>query len=731
MKLKRLELSGFKSFARTTALEFPVSTTAIVGPNGSGKSNVSEGIRWVLGEQSMKSLRGKRGEDLIWNGSPTLPRMGKGQVTLIFDNKDGKISLDFDEVSIGRKIFRDGINEYYLNDSQVRLKDVVELIARMGLGEIKHNMIGQGEVDRILLSTPRERRELIEEAIGLKVYQIKKAEAERKLGASKENLKDVESLIRELTPHLKFLKEQAKKAESRQLVSRELNALQKYYFQKGFEEMSSLFKKFEAERSPYEKKIKAIEEEIQEMFQKIRSLEGKSKDNEEVRELRSRISQLEKEERELSRDLGRIEGRIEAEKAKPKTVTRIIDLGYVKEAVLRFIVFLEESEKDNELESLRRRVANLKDNIGRFLKDLEKGSVEEERKIESEIEELSAREQKLQGEMKKISQGLLSAKDALYGKERDYASLQQELRQSDKLIRDKEEEKTMLRESLNRTAFEEEKVMLKQEELEKELVFLGLTHEDIGGELDPAISYENLQEARRRIERLRARLEEIGGIDESVVKEYQETEARYTFLQKENEDIKKAIDSTEELLETLEKTLKENFHEGFSKIRDEFHNYFRVIFGGGGAKLKLVEYGRKKSAEELQELEELGEEIEEPYEGIDIEVDLPKKRIKSLAMLSGGERSLCSIAFLFAVTAVNPPPFLFLDETDAALDEANSKRYAEILRELSKKTQLIIVTHNRETMRVAGVLYGITMGDDAVSKLLSLKLEEAEVYTNR
>ena len=104
MKLKRLELIGFKSFARTTVLEFPVSTTAIVGPNGSGKSNVSEGIRWVLGEQSMKSLRGKRGEDLIWNGSPTLPRMGKGQVTLIFDNKDGKIPLDFEEVSIGRKI---------------------------------------------------------------------------------------------------------------------------------------------------------------------------------------------------------------------------------------------------------------------------------------------------------------------------------------------------------------------------------------------------------------------------------------------------------------------------------------------------------------------------------------------------------------------------------------------------------------------------------------------------
>src|SRR3989338_3236687 len=106
LNLKRLELSGFKSFARSTTLEFPTSVAGVVGPNGSGKSNISEGVRWVLGEQSMKSLRGKRGEDLIWNGTPSLSRMGRGEVTLIFDNKDGKIPLDFEEVSIGRKIFR-------------------------------------------------------------------------------------------------------------------------------------------------------------------------------------------------------------------------------------------------------------------------------------------------------------------------------------------------------------------------------------------------------------------------------------------------------------------------------------------------------------------------------------------------------------------------------------------------------------------------------------------------
>ena len=177
MNLTKIELSGFKSFAKSTVLEFPSKVTAIVGPNGSGKSNIAESIRWVLGEQSMKSLRGKKGEDLIWNGSPTspaggsqVPRMGKASVTLYFDNKEHRIPLDFDEVVISRKIFRDGLNEYYLNNSQVRLKDIVELMARIGLGEQKHNIIGQGEVDKIIMASSRERREMLEEALGLRIY---------------------------------------------------------------------------------------------------------------------------------------------------------------------------------------------------------------------------------------------------------------------------------------------------------------------------------------------------------------------------------------------------------------------------------------------------------------------------------------------------------------------------------------------------------------------------------
>src|SRR5690606_18999297 len=160
-----------------------------------------------------------------------------------------------------------------------------------------------------------------------------------------------------------------------------------------------------------------------------------------------------------------------------------------------------------------------------------------------------------------------------------------------------------------------------------------------------------------------------------------------------------------------------------------FDNFFSLMFGGGTAGLKLVSDTRRRKTGELY-TDEAGElaVVEEPEEGIDINVNLPRKKIKGLEMLSGGERALTSIALLFAMSQVNPPPFLILDETDAALDEANSRKYGDMISNLSKHSQLILITHNRETMSRAGVLYGVTMGSDGISKLLSIKLEQAENY---
>jgi len=239
------------------------------------------------------------------------------------------------------------------------------------------------------------------------------------------------------------------------------------------------------------------------------------------------------------------------------------------------------------------------------------------------------------------------------------------------------------------------------------------------------------EETRREIERTKIKLEDSEGIGEDVMKEYNQVKARDDFFEKELGDLGKAASSLVELMRDLAEKIDRDFQKGAEEINKEFQNFFAVMFGGGEASLKIVKtFGKKSEDEGIEEREDIfirEEDAErEPEEGIEISVNIPRKRIRSLEMLSGGERALTSIALLFAMTQVNPPPFLVLDETDAALDESNSQKYAKMLKDLSKKTQLIIVTHNRETMKQAGLLYGVTLGSAGISQILSIKFGEAE-----
>jgi len=230
------------------------------------------------------------------------------------------------------------------------------------------------------------------------------------------------------------------------------------------------------------------------------------------------------------------------------------------------------------------------------------------------------------------------------------------------------------------------------------------------------------EEARRNIERLKIRLEEAGeGSGSDIRKEYEDMQERDKFLEKEMTDLGKSVADLEALIAELKTKIDAEFKSGVEKINTEFKELFALMFGGGTASLKVVKEEKRKRGEELEE-----EDPEEEQEGIDISVNLPQKKVKELNALSGGERSLVSIALLFAMSQVNPPPFLILDETDAALDEANSRKYGDMLEKLSRHSGLIVVTHNRETMSRAGVLYGVTIGADGASKLLSVKLAEAE-----
>lgn len=213
MYLKKLEMQGFKSFADKTVLEFMPGITTVIGPNGSGKSNISDAIRWVLGEQSMKSLRGAKSEDVIFSGTQNRKSLGFAEVSLIFDNQDGRLPVEFSEVTVTRKLYRSGESQYFINKAPCRLKDIIELFMDTGIGKDGYSIIGQGRIDEILSNKSEDRRNIFEEAAGIVKYKSRKIEAEKKLERTKLNLLRINDVLLEIEQNLEPLKLQASKAK--------------------------------------------------------------------------------------------------------------------------------------------------------------------------------------------------------------------------------------------------------------------------------------------------------------------------------------------------------------------------------------------------------------------------------------------------------------------------------------------------------------------------------------
>jgi chromosome segregation protein len=239
----------------------------------------------------------------------------------------------------------------------------------------------------------------------------------------------------------------------------------------------------------------------------------------------------------------------------------------------------------------------------------------------------------------------------------------------------------------------------------------------------------DLEKLEREVARLKVLAEQIGAIDPLIVEEYEETQKRYDFLTGQMLDLEKAMVSLVEIVKEMDEKIKISFEETFKKVNAEFSKYFKIIFGGGSAEMTKVKIEPRKSVKDAESSDEIDEdgmdEEKEPAAaetkagevGIEIKACPPGKKISNLAILSGGERSLTSLALLFAIISNSPPPFAVLDEVEAALDEANSKRFGRIIQELSNQTQFVLITHNRETMRQASCL-------DGVSKVLSVKLDQ-------
>ncbi|TSC67689.1 MAG: Chromosome partition protein smc, partial [Parcubacteria group bacterium Gr01-1014_72] len=310
MYLKSLELTGFKSFAKKTALFFNTHITAVVGPNGSGKSNVAEAFQFVLGEQSIKSLRGKKTEDLIWNGGADAPRANRAAVRLVFDNASHVFPIDFTEVALERIIHRDAVSEYLVNGSQVRLKDILELLGAAHIGVSGHHIISQGEADRILSANRKERRAIVEDALGLKVFQYKKEEAKRKLEKTEENITAVGMLCKELAPHVKFLKKQVEKVERAFQMKDELKHLYLEYFRREELYMKHAREALREERHLPETRLASLELELSAVKTILSSSAGQSRESRELLSIEERMREAAVRRQRLERSIGRIEGEI-------------------------------------------------------------------------------------------------------------------------------------------------------------------------------------------------------------------------------------------------------------------------------------------------------------------------------------------------------------------------------------------------------------------------------------
>ncbi len=742
--LKRLELNGFKSFAQKTLFNFPAGITAIVGPNGSGKSNIVDAIRWLLGEREAKNLRGSKVEDLIFAGTPKRPRMGQAQATLHFENESKFFPLDAAEVSITRQIARDGTSRYFLNKAEMLLRDLIDFFAKARLGSRGLVVITQGNADVFIRSSPHERREMIEEILGLREYQIKKLDAERRLKNSESNLEKARVLIEEILPHLRSLRRQTSRWEKRGELEEELKTLENDFF--GTQcaalksEMAAVAEKMEAQK----KELGALHKERDAAVDAQKKIEASQpEERKRVLKIREDIRALLENRSGLEKETARIEAQLElAEKATGMSEQSAANMTHFIEEVRDRLEMSLESDADTIREAIEGIIADMNS----FFEDAD-GAARRTPEFSALREKFDA----LAKNLERIKKDLLSLRDeekSLEANQEEFYSAFKHAVSGVEAARKKIE----AWENRNRECvFERQRLELREEELLRHIAQAGRNareFESASGEPprpaalgearlgEAARSPHALAEAEKRIFKLRGDLASIGAIDEALLGEARETARRYEFLEKESADLTKAVADLRGLIGDLNKKIKSEFEVAIVKINEEFSAFFAVMFGGGRAKLRVIRPQATPASFEAVAGEEAaspaaredagGEEPEVEEDGVEIDLKLPRKKITSLDVLSGGERSLVGIAALFALISVSPPPFLVLDEVDAALDDRNSKRFSDMLKEFSKETQFVVVTHNRATMEVANVLYGITLNDDGTSKVLSMKFDEAE-----
>ncbi len=763
MYLRSIEMKGFKSFPERAKLEFSPGVSVIVGPNGSGKSNITDAVLWALGEQSPGAIRGASMQDVISAGGKGVGQRRMAEVEVTIDNSEGRAATELSEIAVKRTLDRSGDGGYRLNGARCRLVDVTEVLSDTNLGREMHSVISQGRVESIVHSKPRERRLLIEEAAGLGKHRKRRRRAELKLRAARDNLDRALDLEREARARLRPLKRQAQAAElgariereelglRGQLVAEELRfgADRAAAAEKAAQEARAQRAKLETQLAEVSGKRRAAEErfaardrertqawgvltklrgEQQRVAVRAASLAGREGELAAGLEaLRAELGPLTldvgdgaapgERARKLEEELGEIEaglsaagdGLQRARSADAGESAREAALGAVRSGAERASRHARRAEGllgERHREQLRKRLA-----AGEELLD----------DVRAAAAAATAAETAIRARIERIEQRVVGGED-------DGDEIAEEMRACSQREYELQAEMSAASDRLTEVEVEAAHLGDRRAEAAKELASIA---ERLGEEVEAAeqaLSEEERADIDRRLERLERRRAQIGPVNPLAEREYEEAREHVESLQAQREDTERGMRELETLIRDIDREIERAFEQTFEATAKNFEEMVEHLFPGGRGALRRVSLRpvRDAAAEEEAPESEGGEEDEATEErdelGVEIEVTPAGKSTRKLSLLSGGEKSLVAIAFVFAVFLARPCPFYILDEVEAALDDANIDRFLQLIRRFSDRAQFVIVTHQKRTMDAADVLYGVSMGGDGVTKVVSRKL---------
>ncbi|HPS28399.1 MAG TPA: AAA family ATPase [Candidatus Paceibacterota bacterium] len=769
MFLSKVELKNFKSFAKEFSLEFPESVTAIVGPNGSGKSNIVDAIRWALGEQSPKNIRIEKNDDLIFAGNKNQPASSFAEVKLGFEGRSNDGDKEAENFVLSRRLNRNGESEYLLNNESAKLKDILLFLTKKQVGVKGFSIVNQGTVEDLLRVSPSNLFLMLEEILGLRFVEIKKEQAKNKIKLTLENLDKAQSLRDEIQPHLRSLKRQVSRFERANEIKNTLENHQKIYFSYYLNLSKIEEETLTVTRDNAQKIADSLAGELTILDTQVQKLQGNGDKSLEEAIIKNdaNITNLKAQKTQLMYDLGNLNGQLiswqkilSAQTVKPQLVSLEENVAYsALELKNKLLVISKDIEAALLLEDptvFKNEVKRILLSVHDFFENKKESKQqetieppEEKKVIPPELEDSIS---KLETQLKELDtqiESYLSEQTDLKNKQ---ALSQKDFREQVRILEVKRNNLDHLQDQLRDLNLELEKNNLKIEDCLRRWQESGY---DRAALLDnyPAflktadfdLNANSIGDLEGKINRAKQELLEIGSYDQNVVTEFKSVEERDAFLGGQIADLQKAAKDLESLIKELTVKIETDFSRDLKEINIEFDKFFNLIFKGGSAKLVLKKEAGEaapKFGETLvanSEGDEGGEDNstevtnsrtgeDTRINGVFIDIDIPKSKLKGLESLSGGEKALTAIALLFAIVSKAAPPLIILDEIDAALDEENTRRIGVMMKELSSKTQFIVITHNRITMSNAAVIYGVTVDENKTSRILSLRFEEAQKY---